>query len=363
MVSQVTDVVSKHAAVVVEQGSAALQSAQEDLKEFADTLSSETVEIKEEVKDQIEKVTENLKNKVENKSGDEEEASEGPAFKAISNNIEKVGGFLSSLLQNSEPVSSKSKTSSKRDSSAMTPGEAKLAAMQSSSESYTTNPEDERFSEFLQNFGSKHETEFKKEVLEALNNSDDVRGFFTSIVPEPVPENVFWARYFFRVQVLRQEEQRRKFLLARLNKEKDDKKAEESSPIPKRGDQKKQLEERELQDGEKGSTEIEENVTDNSAEVDEPEPENAVESDSSIKQDTQENPDPSPNSGGKSSQRSGSSGGWVDIKEKKEENTREKQTEAHNADLEGDLDLNAIVDGLGELNEENKEDDECWVWE
>eukprot|EP00466_Bigelowiella_natans_P000453 jgi/Bigna1/84933/estExt_fgenesh1_pg.C_10409 len=376
----VSSSVSKHAAVVVEQGTAALQSAQEDLKEFASTLSNETVEIKEEMQDQLEKVTEKLKispdkNPDSNDIKEKDSNSIG-GLGALSDNIEKMGGFLSQLLPNSnkQPTSKKQKDAMLRKVPlSQTPGEAKLMLMRSTRTSYTENPTDTKFKEYLNAFGSKHENELKEEVLDTLNNEEDVRGFYTSLVPDTVTDQEFWARYFFRVKMLQKEEERRKFLLARLKKDDKSPKRElerDSAKIvrtPKTQQEQAQVPSPNLQSSEKDITKHNAAVKETTVTSDQnslPREEIAQEGSTEKSKahcegvEIAESSDPvedgneaksSPESGGQKSETSQNSS-WIDV------DTENKNGGENAQDDEEELDLNAIVDGLGAKDDENKVD-------
>jgi len=330
-IATVSTTVQKHAAVAVEQGSAAIQSAKQDLEEFATTLSSETVELKEEVQDQLDKVAEKMK-KGKDKSEDGKDGNGG--LDKFSENIEKVGEFFAGLLPAKAPASPVS--SNPGQPQKLTPGESKLFAMQSDKNSYTTNPEGGGYPEYYKNFGNKHESELKADVLQTLNHNELVRKFYTSLVPDKVKDDVFWARYFFRVEILRKEEERRKFLLNRLNKTKDkptekDKEKEtkgEPTSVPAERNVEKKRQDGEPEDANKHVEDAKSDVT-----ADEKTPDAA----------------------------SGSENGWVGVENKSDDVPADKDE-----DVDEDLDLNAVVEGLNAPeDEEGKkvEDDECWVWE
>mmetsp|Transcript_4301 Transcript_4301/g.8500 ORF Transcript_4301/g.8500 Transcript_4301/m.8500 type:complete len:366 (-) Transcript_4301:220-1317(-) len=343
-IATVSTTVQKHAAVAVEQGSAAIQSAKQDLEEFATTLSSETVELKEEVQDQLDKVAEKMK-KTTDKGEEGKEGNSG--LDALSENIEKVGEFFAGLLPAAKvPASPVAPTPGQ--SQKLTPAETKLFAMQCDKNSYITDPGEDDYPDYFKNFGHRHETELKADVLQTLNSNEIVRKFYTSLVPDTVKDDVFWARYFFRVEILRKEEQRRKILLARLNKTKD-----KPKPKPTEKDKEKNKEKKEAK-GEASSVPAPRDKQQESGAEDTSENNNTqvdnAESDANAAVD-EKTPDTA----------SGSENGWVGVEKKSEE--APKPT-GEDDDVEEDLDLNAVVEGMSAPDdEEKKEDDDCWVWE
>jgi len=250
--------------------------------------------------------------------------------------------------------------------------------MRSTRASYTEDPKDMNFKKYLKDFGSKHENEFKEEVLDTLNNEEDVRCFYTSLVPGTVTDQEFWARYFFRVKQLQKEEERRKFLLARLNKDDKPPKRElerDSAKIVKTQQEQDQVSSSSPQPSKNDSTKHNDAAKEKAAAPDQislPQEEIfqggstensnvhcegvhiAESSDNTEDGNEAKN---SPESGGQKSETSQNSS-WVDVDTENKSGVGNTQE-----DDEEELDLNAIVDGLGTKEDENKEDDDCWVWE
>ncbi|GAB5362650.1 hypothetical protein AAMO2058_000815800 [Amorphochlora amoebiformis] len=351
----VSDTVSKGAKVAVQEGSALIQSAQEDLTEFAATLSSETVEIKEEVQEQLEKVSEKLRGKMENKNS--ETANSGGRLVSLSDNIESMfgGGWIPS----SSTAAPKANPAVAPGQQNLTPGATKLAAMQSSETSFTTDPTEAEFPSYLKDFGNKHETELKGEVLKTLNGTDSVRVFYTSLVPKKVTEQVFWARYFFRVTQLDKEEQRRKFLLARLNKERKAAAADpKPTPSPERIPNPESASVEEGKEAEEVSTEEDKGKEGETAEAANETREGDTEA-AKVKSDSVSSSD----------QSAGTNKGWIKLDGKtppktgEEEEAKTPGPEEKKKNEEGELDINKIVEGLNATVEEAQKEDECWVWE
>jgi hypothetical protein len=91
--------------------------------------------------------------------------------------------------------------------------EAQLRALQSDPATFTADPEDaEDFAAWRVGFS----VEERQEEIEALcYESDAVEGMLERLVPDAVESEVFWARYFYRVHRLKQQEDARAKLVKR----------------------------------------------------------------------------------------------------------------------------------------------------
>ncbi len=89
---------------------------------------------------------------------------------------------------------------------------AKLIAMQTNSVSFLFDPADlPSFRAFAADFDLDA---MQTSVRGALDDSRAIAEFHAQLVPDQVDERTFWARYFFRVCELRQEEQKRQELFS-----------------------------------------------------------------------------------------------------------------------------------------------------
>jgi len=215
------------------------------------------------------------------------------------------------------------------------------------------------YESYFKDFAPKFESELKKDTLDILNGSELVRSFYEALVPGKVEEQLFWARYMFRRELLEKEEQRRKFLLARLNKE-DTAKKMPSSP-PKANDQRMEQKKEDRKPlGKSSESSEKEHGNIEKGRIGKP-GEEADTSGAGNSAQQNKNADmnspqvrESPESGGRASQASQNST-WVDVDEgKKIESKAEKDFKDTSEDLEeeaglegdDDLDLNEIKDNL-----------------
>ncbi|CAM0907092.1 unnamed protein product [Alopecurus aequalis] len=121
--------------------------------------------------------------------------------------------------------------------------EAQLRALQSDPATFTADPEDAQ--DFAAWRGAEFSLEERQEEIEALcYESDAMEGMLDRLVPDAVESEVFWARYFYRVHKLKQQEDARAKLVKRaiaqeeeedLSWEVDDEDEEEPAPAKEEG--------------------------------------------------------------------------------------------------------------------------------
>ncbi|XP_048547491.1 BSD domain-containing protein 1-like [Triticum urartu] len=92
--------------------------------------------------------------------------------------------------------------------------EAQLRALQSDPATFTADPED---AEDFAAWGAGFSLQERQDEIEALcYESDAVEGMVDRLVPDTVEGEVFWARYFYRVHKLKQQEDARAKLVKRV---------------------------------------------------------------------------------------------------------------------------------------------------
>ena len=92
--------------------------------------------------------------------------------------------------------------------------EAQLRALQSDPATFTADPED---AEDFAAWGAGFSLQERQDEIEALcYESDAVEGMVDRLVPDAVDGEVFWARYFYRVHKLKQQEDARAKLVKRV---------------------------------------------------------------------------------------------------------------------------------------------------
>ncbi|TVU37486.1 hypothetical protein EJB05_10802, partial [Eragrostis curvula] len=98
--------------------------------------------------------------------------------------------------------------------------EAQLRALQADPATFTADPEDaEDFAAWCKEFSLDE----KKEEIEALcYDSDALEAMVDRLVPDSVESEVFWARYFYRVHKLKQQEDARVKLVKRVIAQEED---------------------------------------------------------------------------------------------------------------------------------------------
>jgi len=88
--------------------------------------------------------------------------------------------------------------------------QARIALLQKDEHTYKNNPSDPTFNDWTSTFDIAAHTEA---ISHLLTTNESVREFHTLLVPSAVSYRDFWNRYYFRLQKLEQEEQRRLALL------------------------------------------------------------------------------------------------------------------------------------------------------
>ncbi|XP_066395438.1 uncharacterized protein [Miscanthus floridulus] len=98
--------------------------------------------------------------------------------------------------------------------------EAQLRALQADPATFTSDPEDaEDYAAWSEGFSLDE----REEEIEALcYDSDALEAMADRLVPDAVPREVFWARYFYRVHKLKQQEDARAKLVQRVIAQEED---------------------------------------------------------------------------------------------------------------------------------------------
>lgn len=98
--------------------------------------------------------------------------------------------------------------------------EAQLRALQADPATFTSDPEDaEDFAAWSEGFSLDE----RAEEIEALcYDSDALEAMADRLVPDAVPREMFWARYFYRVHKLKQQEDARAKLVQRVIAQEED---------------------------------------------------------------------------------------------------------------------------------------------
>eukprot|EP00954_Amorphochlora_amoebiformis_P019325 1331911-Amorphochlora_amoeboformis.AAC.1 len=193
-------------------------------------------------------------------------------------------------------------------------------------------------------------------------------------LPKKVTEQVFWARYFFRVTQLDKEEQRlvvkeriihgltnvrvrRKFLLARLNKERKAAAADpKPTPSPERIPNPESASVEEGKEAEEVSTEEDKGKEGETAEAANETREGDTEA-AKVKSDSVSSSD----------QSAGTNKGWIKLDGKtppktgEEEEAKTPGPEEKKKNEEGELDINKIVEGLNATVEEAQKVDRSYT--
>jgi len=102
----------------------------------------------------------------------------------------------------------------------LSPAEARLYHLQTSPETYCTEPDsDLEYSEWFQSFILE---EKKEEVSLLMLDCKEVRSLYTKLVPDAVSHAKFWTRYFFKKHMQEKAEDRRAKLVQRAEKSSND---------------------------------------------------------------------------------------------------------------------------------------------
>eukprot|EP00800_Vazella_pourtalesii_P007988 TRINITY_DN2122_c0_g1_i5.p1 TRINITY_DN2122_c0_g1~~TRINITY_DN2122_c0_g1_i5.p1 ORF type:complete len:401 (+),score=106.39 TRINITY_DN2122_c0_g1_i5:231-1433(+) len=90
-----------------------------------------------------------------------------------------------------------------------TPYKERMAMLQCSSSTYTTEYEGEEYSEWSSDFKIDN---FKDRISELLVENVEVKKMHSKLVPSVVSYSLFWRRYFYREHLLRKEQERSEML-------------------------------------------------------------------------------------------------------------------------------------------------------
>ena len=83
--------------------------------------------------------------------------------------------------------------------------EARILTLLADRSTYEVEPDDAAFEAWREAFDADSR---KNEISELLVTNGDVRGHYTRLVPNAMLHRDFWARYFFRLEILEREEAR-----------------------------------------------------------------------------------------------------------------------------------------------------------
>ena len=144
-----------------------------------------------------------------------------------------LGGGLRSIVSGVEQILLESDEEYEEEISLTK--EEKIQNLQSSDDTYLTEPARPEFEDWLKDFLDKIETK-KEEMTEILIEAPLVRRKYNELVPKDVSHNIFWARYLFRRKIIEEKHARAEEIAKRkVSQEepqgqvKDDKVKEEAS--------------------------------------------------------------------------------------------------------------------------------------
>lgn len=110
-----------------------------------------------------------------------------------------LGGGLRSIVSGVEQILLESDEDDEEEMSLTK--EEQNQKLQSSDDTYLTNPVRSEFEDWLKDFLDKIETK-KEEMTEILIDAPLVRRKYNELVPKDVSHNIFWARYLFRRKII-----------------------------------------------------------------------------------------------------------------------------------------------------------------
>lgn len=116
-----------------------------------------------------------------------------------------LGGGLRSIVSGVEQILLESDEEYEEDISLTK--EEKIQNLQSSDDTYLTEPVRSEFEDWLKDFLDKIETK-KEEMTEILIEAPLVRRKYNELVPKDVSHNIFWARYLFRRKIIEEKHAR-----------------------------------------------------------------------------------------------------------------------------------------------------------
>ena len=116
-----------------------------------------------------------------------------------------LGGGLRSIVSGVEQILLESDEEYEEEISLTK--EEKIQNLQSSDDTYLTEPVRSEFEDWLKDFLDKIETK-KEEMTEILIEAPLVRRKYNELVPKDVSHNIFWARYLFRRKIIEEKHAR-----------------------------------------------------------------------------------------------------------------------------------------------------------
>ncbi|RDD43282.1 BSD domain-containing protein 1 [Trichoplax sp. H2] len=190
-------------ATAKEKSWSAFEMAKKDVSEFVTTLQTDTTQIVSETAD-------TLKNKLTVERNDETGIQKGK-ISPISENLDVR--FDEGISATSDIVDVK------YESKAVNRLQAKLVVLRENPLTYREEPTDGEFYQWQSAFNVD---EYKGEISELLVDKPRVRGLYSKLVPSEMSHLIFWQRYFYKVHLLKLEDERRAKLLARANETEDE---------------------------------------------------------------------------------------------------------------------------------------------
>ncbi|KAI6660366.1 BSD domain-containing protein 1-like [Oopsacas minuta] len=162
-----------------EQSNVAITATKRDLTEFVTVIHRDTSNAVSVVGDSAISLTEKIVQSADG-CGDSNETDQSGTG---------LGRLIDTLLNKSQKQ--------------YTPFKERLAIMQTSLSTYTTDYEDEDYTEWKSNFNVDN---FKDRISQLLVENTEVKKIHTELVPSVVSYSIFWMRYLYREQILRKEE-------------------------------------------------------------------------------------------------------------------------------------------------------------
>jgi len=184
----------------------ALAGLEDDIKEFVDTVKTDTSET---VQDTVAAVKE---------ATDED----GLSLKSLSGAVEGVAANIGSgLREDGTSTDRRRKRSDPLGTVSYDRAEAQLIAIQRDRNTYLSDPEGDpvEYTEWTEGCDLNERTE---EITKLLSTDDVIRKLHSELVPKKISYNVFWHRYFYSLHRLKAAGDRRQELVRAFEEDVDD---------------------------------------------------------------------------------------------------------------------------------------------
>lgn len=180
-----------------EKSQAALVLMKTDLAEFTNTMATDTTSLVNQASEQFPNALNLMKPLFGNDGDEDTDVVDNP------NNAAQL------LLHQ------QAKSSKKSHLSVQERYVDDLASMQELEQTYTTDPKTEVINEFNEWAETFDAETVKTDISELLIANSSMRLLYAQLVPQQVTNALFWARYFFKVNMLEEDHKKRLKLIAR----------------------------------------------------------------------------------------------------------------------------------------------------